>query len=187
VPRYGKSLADSPSAILTPGGAGWEPSETVDLDFALLAAMPGMFGFSGDLSGLSKEQGSRIAEGVAFYKTWRRFITGAVAHLLTPPEILACREGWVGVQLQAPGGDTSLVFVYRLGPCGAPPPLRLCGLKPEVRYVITRGFDPSVAPASGIGADLMRDGLRVDGPGAFAQAGSRAEVFCVAPAEQIMY
>jgi alpha-galactosidase len=181
VPRYGKSLGDSPLAILTPGGAGWEPSETVDLDFALLAAMPGMLGFSGDLGGLSKEQGARIAEGVAFYKTWRRFITGSVAHLLTPPELLACREGWVGVQLQAPGGDTSLLFVYRLGPCGAPPPLRLYGLKTEVRYAITRGFDPSVAPASGIGADLMRDGLRVDGPGAFAQAGSRAEVFCVAP------
>lgn len=94
LPRYGKSVADSPAAVLTPCGALWEPAETVDLNFALLTAMPGMLGFSGDLASLSAEDRGVMSAGIAFYKSWRRFITGSVAHLLTPPETMDRREGW---------------------------------------------------------------------------------------------
>ena len=50
-----ESLADSPVAIVTPCGALWEPAETTAVDFAAMAAMPGVFGLSGDLAGLPDE------------------------------------------------------------------------------------------------------------------------------------
>jgi hypothetical protein len=177
LPRYGKSVADSPAIILTPRGAVWEPAETVDLDLALLAALPGMFGLSGDLVGLAPEQRERIAAAVAFYKTWRRVIAGAAGHLLTPPLPLECREGWIGLQLQAPADDTSLVFVYRLGNAGAPPPLRLYRLDASGVYRIENGLTGEYESAGG--ADLLSDGL----PPELLQLGnSGARVFVVKPA-----
>jgi len=112
VQGFGSGVADSPAVILALGGALWEPAETADLDFVLLAAMPGMFGLSGDLAGLPPEHRRKVAESIRFYKQWRRFITGSVAHPLTSPELIECRGGWVGLQLQTPRNDTSLVFVY---------------------------------------------------------------------------
>ncbi|MEI6072825.1 MAG: alpha-galactosidase [Verrucomicrobiae bacterium] len=177
VPRYGMSLADSPQTILTPCGPLWEPAETVDLNFALLASMPGMMGFSGDLAGLSPEHRAQIADAVAFYKAWRRVMTGAAGHLLTPPEPLTRRKGWIGLQLQAK--DVSLVFVYRLGNAGAPPPLRLRSLDPNACYTVWRGLETD-APAEKIGgADLMRDGLRFLPNGHFARPGNAAEIFTI--------
>jgi hypothetical protein len=177
VPRYGKRVAGSPATVLTPCGALWEPAETVDLDFALLAAMPGMLGLSGDLSSLSSEQRARVAEAVAFYKKWRHVITGAVAHLLTPPQPIKRREGWVGVQLQAPGDETGLVFVYRLDNAGVPPPLRLRGLDPARRYTARRGFDEAGEAIECSGEQLMRDGLPVTPDDALAASGNGAHVF----------
>jgi hypothetical protein len=158
VPRYGKTVAESPAALLTPCGALWEPAETVDLDFALLAAMPGMFGLSGDLAGLTDEQRERVAASVAFYKRWCRFITGAVGHLLTPPLPLEFREGWIGLQLQAPADDTNLLFVYRLGNAGAPPLIAPRGLDPSCTYRLERGVAGESAERC-TGEALMRDGL----------------------------
>ncbi|HUW83810.1 MAG TPA: glycoside hydrolase family 36 protein [Phycisphaerae bacterium] len=167
----------APEAILSPGWTGWELAEVVDLDFALLAAMPGMMGLSGDLAGLGEASRTRIAEGIAFFKHWRRFIAGAVAHLLTPPEPLTSREGWIGVQLQTPGDDTSLVFLYRLGSAGAPPQLRLYALQPEATYAVTRGFDARATGAPLRGQALMTEGLPV--AGLIGGLGCPAEIFVV--------
>ena len=175
LPRYGRRVPESPPVLLTPRGALWEPAETVDLDFALLAALPGMFGLSGDLAGLSPEHRERIAEAVTFYKKWRRFITGSTAHLLTPPRPISDREGWIAFQFQPPGDDASLVFVYRLGWAGAPPPLRLRGLDPARRYGIACGFAETETDIHLTGKTLMHDGLSVpdmpppDAPGNSAQ------------------
>jgi len=158
-PQYGKTAADSPATVLTPCGALWEPAESVDLTFALLAAMPGMFGVSGDLAGLSTDARARLREGIAFYKRWRRLITGAVAHLLTPPEPLTTREGWVGVQLQGVVDDTSLVFLYRLGMAGARPPMRLWGLEPAEQYLVRSGLDEAGPRFHLDGRTLMTEGL----------------------------
>lgn len=177
LPRYTKSVADSPPTILTPCGAIWEPAESMDMEFALLTAMPGMFGLSGDLAGLAPEQRASITAGIAFYSRWRRVITGAVAHLLTPPEPLSVREGWIGVQLQAPDGDISLVFVYRLGAAGAPPPLRVQNLQNGARYTVTRGFSKEATKNTLSGQTLMTDGLLLTD--ALAGSGHGADVFVV--------
>lgn len=174
---HGKAAAEAAEAILACGGASWEAGGLVDLGFALLVGMPGMMGLSGDLASLGESSRARIAEGVAFFKRWRRFITGAVAHLLTPPEPLTARQGWIGAQFQTPGDDTSLVFVYRLGSTGAAPQLQLRDLQPEARYTVERGPAGKAAATPLSGRTLMTEGLPVAGP--IGNAGHGAEVFVV--------
>lgn len=180
-PQYAKSVSDSPPVILAPDGAVWDAPVAVDVDFALLAGLPGMFGLSGDLAGLPVAVRGRLAAGVAFFKTWRRFIAGAVGHLLTPPETLECRKGWVALQLQAPAGEESLVFVYRMGmDAGAPPPVRLRGLDPAARYGLSSGLSETSCGVEP-GADLMEQGLP---PGLIALEKGRAAVFVVRRAKE---
>jgi alpha-galactosidase len=139
--------------------------------------MPGMLGLSGDLAGLAPDQRAQVAAAVAFYKTWRRFITASVAHLLAPPESMDHREGWGGVQLQAPDGDDSLVFIYRLGNAGAPPALPLRGLSASLHYAVQCGFNPEAVTAEYSGADLLHEGLQLPTAGGLAALGCGAEVF----------
>lgn len=161
IPRYGKRVADSLPTVLVPGGAVWEPAEVVDPEFALLAAMPGMLGLGGDLAGLSPEVAAVVGTWIGFYKEWREFIAAAAVHLLTPPERLEQRTGWVAFQLQRPDADgASLVFVYRLGESGAPPRLCLRDLAPSRLYAVRR--EPAAESASTLsGAELMTAGLPV--------------------------
>ena len=168
--------AGSSGTVLTPRDPPWQSSESVDLSFAILAAMPGMMGFSGDLAGLEPASRGIIAAAVAFFKEWRCFITGSMAHLLTPPAPLTSREGWVAVQLQQPGEDTSLVFVYRLGSAGKPPAMRMRDLREDTRYAIERGFGAPEEYDVARGGDLMRRGLSVRGMDDGCQS---AEVFVV--------
>ena len=62
--------------ILTPGGASWNNAILADVDFVCRAALPGMFGLSGDLTGLSAEAIARVRQHIDFYKQWREFIRG---------------------------------------------------------------------------------------------------------------
>jgi alpha-galactosidase len=156
---YRRTVSDSAPIILVPGGGTWNAGESVGLDLALLAAMPGMMGFSGDFAGLTTEQRARVAEVIAFFKRWRRFITGSIGYLLTPPMPIECREGWIAFQLQSPGGDSSLVFVYRLGRSGVLSGLRLQGLDPKLRYAVQWGTGEAVSGERVDGATLMREGL----------------------------
>ena len=161
IPRYGKPVAESPSAVLVPGGALWEPAEVVDPEFALLAAMPGMLGFSGDVASLSPEVAAIVGNWVGFYKIWREFIAAAIVHLLTPPERLEVRTGWVAFQLQRPDADgTSLVFVYRLGESGGAPRLCLRDLDPARLYTVRRE-NAAGAEQTLSGVELMATGLPV--------------------------
>ena len=158
-PQYGRNMDHASPVLLASGGALWEPIG-IEMDFALSAALPGMFGLSGDLDSLTSEQRARMAEGVAFFKRWRRFMTRAIAHQLTPPEPMSSREGWVGVQLQDSPGDTSLVFLCAMSLAGAPPPLRMQALDPVVSYELRRGFEGTLL-GSQTGAELMGAGLAV--------------------------
>jgi hypothetical protein len=177
---YGRTVQDSAPQVLVPTCV-WNPVESVSRDFALLAGMPGMMGLSGDVAGLTVAQRARVAEALTFFKTWRRFIAGAVGHLLTPPASLECREGWIALQLQRPGSDESLLFVYHMGNAGIPPLLRPMGLNPARRYRLSCGFGATAKDGGVVrGADLERDGLRVAESGVWQE---RA-VVCVIRAER---
>jgi hypothetical protein len=166
VPVYSDPMrADWPETLVTPGGAGWTPSETVDLDFAFLAMMPGIPGFSGVLADLPIETRNRIAMWIGIYKHWRNFICQAVSYPLTPPDCVQNREGWSAVQLQKDIHGTSLVFAYRLKRSSRVKQLYLRCLDPDASYQITRLDKDDVDPIIQQGSMLNRQGLTVDLPG----------------------
>lgn len=163
VPVYGVPLADTPPAIVVPGGATWAPSMTCDIDFAARVALCGMPGFSGDLAGLTADMKQRLRHHVQFYKQWRAFIAGSVAHLLTPPAARQDGAGWVAIQLQHPDQPASLLFVYRLDDINATRVFCLRGLDAGQTYAVTDDAGNAARePASG--DSLMRAGLAVSLP-----------------------
>ncbi|NQU42103.1 alpha-galactosidase, partial [bacterium] len=181
IPRYGLCAADSPDTVLVPGGGLWEPAECVDLDFALLAAMPGVLGLTGDLASLPPAVAERVREHVTFFKEWRRFISGTVAHLLTPPEPVARRSGWVAFQLQNPADSASLLFVYRLGVSPRPLRWRLRGLKPDVHYTAQRMLIAGACPTVFTGEELMASGLDTEIPAGGSSRSFAAALYAVRP------
>ena len=156
---FGSTPETAPHTILAPAAATWERSVSVDPDFAALCALPGMLGFSGDLAGLPDHVTSTLAAHVRFFKRWRRFIAGSVAHLLTPVRPIEDRSGWIAVQLCHPRRADSLVFVYRLHATQDHIPLRLCGLNPGARYRIENNDGTECRTVTG--AELLRVGLTV--------------------------
>jgi len=177
VPRYGMRTADSPPTVLVPGGALWEPCGSEDLDFAILSAMPGILGFSGDLAGMPDVVRERLAEFVRFYKRHRRFLAGAVAHLLSPPQSLGMREGWIGFQLQDSASTDSLIFVYRLGAAGSPLPWKLRDLVSNGIYEVVVGLGGTKHRI--MGRELMEQGLTVTVSGTSGDRTNAATVVTV--------
>jgi alpha-galactosidase len=166
IPVYSDPMsADWPETLITPGGAGWTPSETVDLDFAFLAMMPGIPGFSGVLADLPAETRNRIAMWIRIYKQWRRFICRAAAYALTPPENVQNREGWSALQLQETLYETSLVFAYRLKRSSRIKQLHLRSLDPDASYRITCLNNDDAAPVVQQGSLLVQNGLSIELPG----------------------
>jgi alpha-galactosidase len=170
IPTYTKSLADSPVSVVAPGCALWEPSETVDVDFAAAVAMPGVFGFSGDLASLPEEAGERLRRHVAFFKQWRSFIRRASAHLLTPPHAKDDRQGWAAVELSDAEGATSLLFVYRLDDGAATRRIHLRGLDPAREYEVAPYLPEGQKPQRRPGAELMQDGWPITLPAKYRAA-----------------
>jgi hypothetical protein len=152
-----------PGRIVTPGGANWDEAILADVDFVCRAALPGMFGFSGDLAGLPAEVKSRLRHHAGFYKQWRVFLAGSVGHLLTPARILSDREGWAAFQLQSTDGNgRSLVMVYRLDDDVSRRSFPLRDLDPEHRFAVTSDDAAGAPPGILTGRELSSAGLAVE-------------------------
>jgi len=115
VPTYGEKITFE-DRMITPAGnaATWNEFESVNFDFAILAALPGIFGLSGDLASFSEKQKIKLKEYILFYKQWRSFIAGSSVALLTSIGPLGNRNGWIAFQMINPACDKMLIFVYRL-------------------------------------------------------------------------
>jgi alpha-galactosidase len=175
---YGSTPEGAGETILAPWNAGWSTSISASVDFAARAALPGMFGLSGDLAGLPDWARDRLRHHVAFFKRWRDFIAGAVAHLLTPIRPRTDREGWIALQLQEPGGDRSLLFVYRLDGSVPRQWIRLRGLRASQRYALSDDDRPEETPRGvSSGRALMAEGLEIELRQPFSAA-----VFSIEPA-----
>jgi len=161
-------FASYPESLVAPACSGWQPSqvyESVDLDFAALAAMPGVFGISGDLAGISKPTRQRLKKHIKFYKTWRGFIYNSVGHLLTGVHPLVDRSGWSALQLTSPGRSETLVFAYRLQDPRPRLTIPLHNLDPQVEYLISTYPDhPEQLVYRAMGAALMQSGLEAQLP-----------------------
>ncbi|NQU12102.1 alpha-galactosidase [bacterium] len=180
VPEYLKTVAASRDEVIAPRGANWTSAETVDLDFAVLAAMPGILGLSGDLAGLPAAAQERLTWWVTFHKTWRGRIARAAAHLLTRPRSLGERTGWIALQLEDREEGASLLFVYNLGYAGAGQCLPLQGLSPDTTYTVRRVSPDGSETSELTGAELGQPGLTVSLPVASAER-PRACVYCLEP------
>lgn len=164
IPTYTKSVADSPVSLAAPCAAIWEPSKTVDLDFAVAVNLPGILGIGGDLAGLPPEARQRMAQHVAFAKGWRKFMRNATAHLLTPPKPKQDRGGWAAIQLTNASSPASLLLAYRLDDSGEIARFVLRGLDSEKEYRISAHIPENGDQQFHSGADLMQKGLQVDLP-----------------------
>jgi len=160
VPRYGSPLETVSETLVTPGGATWDTANTVDVDFAIRACMPGMMGFSGDLTDLPLATLDRMKFHIEYFKRWRAMITGSIGHLLTPVRSIEDRGGWIGLQLQRPIETTSLVFAYRLDDMSPKIKLQPRGLKPDQKYRIRNIDQPEESVR--LGSDLMNEGIIVE-------------------------
>lgn len=176
VVSYGSTPEGAAETILAPWDAGWTTSISVDVDFAARVALMGMFGLSGDLAGLPSWARDRLRHHVAFFKRWRGFIAGAVAHLLTPIRPRVDRQGWAAIQLQEPSGDRSLLFVYRLDSAEGRQRICLRGLQGEQRYALIDDDQPNAPRFVLTGRELMADGVAVEMSAPF-----RAKVFVIEP------
>ncbi len=180
VPRYGLPMARAPQTVVVPRGALWEPAESVDIEFALAAALPGVFGLSGDPASLAPPERGVAASAIGYYKRHREAIGRSVGHLLTPPRQLSSREGWAAVQLDA--GVTHIVIVYRMGDCGSPPAIRPRGLDAEFTYTVACGFDEVQTDERVSGGELAH-GLAVAGRMPPAHHGRSALVYTITRAQ----
>ena len=126
------------------------------------AALPGALGFSGDLAGLPEPARERLRWHVRFFKQWRPFLLASEAHLLTPIRPIGDRAGWTAIQLQAPGSEANLVFVYDLPNDGDDRrrfPLR--GLQPDRLYAVRQAGPDGESETRVPGAVLAQEGLDV--------------------------
>ena len=167
IPRYGTPLDQGEPRLVTPAGSGatWDSSETTDLDFAARVGLPGIFGFSGDIAGLPVESQQRMRKHTDFFKKWRRFIAGSVAHLLNPPQLKGDRSGWLAVQLQNPRQHDTLVFVYRLEDPADNKYFCLKDLNRKGQYQVENSDEPEKQPQVFSGEELMNGRLTVKLPG----------------------
>jgi alpha-galactosidase len=161
-PKVSSPTETLPPSVVTWTSTGrpWEGYITTDLDFAVLSAMPGVLGVSGDIAGLSAKDQAKLSQHVSFFKKWRHLIANSVAYLNAAPLQLWKYEGWTSIQLQDHKDTTSLLFVYRLeDPCMERPFL-LKYLLPNRMYRVV-DEDATGQPQVFTGRQLMQDGVIV--------------------------
>jgi len=146
--------------VVAPRDAGWGRCQSVDADFAMLCALPGMPGFSGDIAGLTLETRRRAALFVSFVKKWRRQSATAPVSLLTPWAPLTDRSGWVAMQTHMSGG-AEMLLAYRLNDPRGSMAVKPVGLDPNAAYSVS-AWDGSVLSGRKIGRQLMEEGVWIE-------------------------
>ena len=157
-------LEQTLDTIVTPGRDSWDNAFVINLDFIARVALPGIFGLSGDITGLSENVKQRLRHHIAFYKQWRAFFKNSVVHLLTPVRPKEDRQGWVAFQYQQSGQKVpSLLFVYRLNDGAWRRSFCLRNLDRSGEYLVRSDDEPEVRQRY-TGGELMDLGLSVELP-----------------------
>ncbi|MBT3289731.1 MAG: hypothetical protein HN380_20465 [Victivallales bacterium] len=166
-PCYPHAAADAPPRALTPFDATWQRAETVDVGFAMAAALPGILGLSGDLAGLAPELRQQVARWAGLWKENRSWLRLAQAHLLTPVCPLPDNTGWACFEFADP--DQALVLAFRLNDLSPTFHTLLRSLDPNANYALHWFEDRPDETRSG--TDLLADGLSFQVPAPFQVAG----------------
>jgi alpha-galactosidase len=181
VPHFDTPAPESDPSLATPGGATWVRAEKIPLDFAVQTVLPGVLGFSGDYIQFTPAELKRLRWYVDFYKQWRPMLAAATGFLLTPPEPIENRGGWLGFQMQAADESASLLFFYHLSDGCQRKRFAAQNLKPDVKYLVRRENPDGCSEQVLLGRDLMTDGLEVELDCGF-HAEPAACVYAVRPA-----
>lgn len=167
------------NSLITPKSATWNAFENVDLNFAMLSAMTGILGFTSDIAGFSEDTKKSIKWYATFYKSKRKFILSSACHLLTPPEAINEKNGWIAYQLQAPDSGESMVFVYHKSNDGQSVktfPLR--DLHSDGSYKVTLCSPNQTSEEIHSGKELMTNGLRIVIP-CDMHGDMKANLYCI--------
>jgi alpha-galactosidase len=152
---YPHAAATAPPRALTPCDATWHRAETVDIGFALAAAMPGLLGLSGNLAGLAPELRQEIAQWGSLWKQNREWLRHCHAHLLTPVRPLQDNTGWAAFEFADP--DHAMVLAFRLNDLGDSYPAVPRSLDPAATYQVHWLDDRPDGVRHG--SDLLANGL----------------------------
>jgi hypothetical protein len=99
-------------AVIQPQNATWKHYEETDLNCGILASMPGVLGFSGDFASLKEETLSSIREITEFYKAEREIFQNGEMTLLTPPDSIDHRHGFISFLVSHPGKKKHFLFLF---------------------------------------------------------------------------
>ncbi len=99
-------------SVIQPQNATWKHFEETDLVCGILASMLGVLGFSGDFASLQEETLSSIREITEFYKENREFFQNGEMTLLTPPDSIDHRHGFIAFHISRPGNAKSFLFLF---------------------------------------------------------------------------
>lgn len=162
IPQYGIPIKHAKETIVTPMGATWEMSETINIDFAFKVCLSGMIGLSGDIAGLSMESIEGIKQYIEFYKTWRKSILRSKVYFLIPPRNIKDNNGWAAYQLQDIEDGNSLMYVYRLDDSVQRQYFRLYGLECDSSYKVSTQNMKKPQTTVITGRELMRKGIELE-------------------------
>lgn len=166
VPKYGIPLEKSPCTLITPAGATWDISVTNHIDFTVLAAMPGVFGLSGDIAGLPVIFQKRLRQYIDFYKKYRQMIYNSIGYLLTPLHNGRVDKGWMALQLQFNDSTDSILFIYRLDGEHKEDIIKPVALNENLPYK-AEYWDGRKVSGHISGKSLMEEGITVEMPDKF--------------------
>jgi hypothetical protein len=130
-----------------------------DMSLYFRSRMPGVLGFSlrGEEFG-EEDTGAMITE-IARYKAVRDSLLDASLLALTPQSGSPAGDGWDAVEVLSVSSDYAVVYAFATAAAPHRTTIRLQGLDPEARYVVSRNSGKVVGDATG--ADLMADGISV--------------------------
>lgn len=136
-----------------------ENTSMIELDYMTRAAMTGVLGFSLKLVDMPPKALARLAEHVAFYKSYSReyLLEGDMYRLAGPTRSIPGQGNeWSAFQLCS-SGNKHIVFVFNSEGRQAQQTIRLKGLVPGCEYAITSQNTGETTRANG--EELMQAGL----------------------------
>ena len=157
-------------AVIQPQNATWKHYEETDLNCGILASMPGVLGFSGDFASLKEETLSAIREVTEFYKANREVFQNGEMTLLTPPDGIDHRHGFISFLVSRRESGKHFLFLFYRNCDGAsrmilqmPSCTSANGLKKDSLYNIVPHFGnlESAEKFTATGAELASEGIEI--------------------------
>ena len=117
IPAYFREISNVEKTLMVPAapGAGFADFERIDMDFLCKLMVKGMFGISGDITTLDREDREVLGNYIAAYKQMRPMLMESTVSMDAEPTSIGERDRWSALEYYAKDRDEALIFVYRFG------------------------------------------------------------------------